>query len=164
MLLFGITGSILVFSREFDDMIYRDFREVQPIGTRISLDSGLVLVKQTFPEMNYITYDGLPQDERAAFQFFMMDEEIKFKAYLDPYTSEILHYGKKYDYWMDWLLLFHYTFTIPVWGEFAAAILSLTLLVSITTGAIVYRKYLFKVILFRVAFKGRNWRTTSSSH
>jgi uncharacterized iron-regulated membrane protein len=34
---------------------------------------------------------------------------------------------------------------------------------SITTGAIVYRKYLLKVFLFKVAFKRKNWRTLSSS-
>jgi uncharacterized iron-regulated membrane protein len=163
MFLFGISGAILVFSRDLDYIIYRDILEVEPTETRISLDSAYLLMKEKFPDMNYITYDGLPQNERSSFHFFLMKDGVHYKAFLNPYTGELLHQGKRYDYWMDWLLLFHYTFTIPVWGELAAALLSLTLLISIATGAIVYRKYLVKVLGFRVPFKLRNWRTTSSS-
>jgi uncharacterized iron-regulated membrane protein len=163
LLLISLSGAILVFSRDLDRTIYRDILEVQPAGSRISLDSGYRLMKVEFPEMNYITYDGLPKDERSAYQFFMMKNGEHFKAFLNPYTSEILHHGKQHDYWMDWLLLFHYTFAIPVWGELAAAILSLALLTSILTGAIVYRKYLTKVLLFKVTFRRKNWRTLSSS-
>lgn len=162
MLLIGISGSILVFSRDLDRIIYRDIQEVEVEGSRISLDSGYAIMLDKFPEMNYITYDGLPQNTFSAFQFFMMKDGVHFKAFLNPYTGEILHHGKRYDYWMDWLFLFHYTFTIPIWGEFAAAILSLTLMLSIVTGTIVYRKYIFKVFLFRVPLRFRNWRTTSS--
>jgi uncharacterized iron-regulated membrane protein len=35
-------------------------------------------------------------------------------------------------------------------------------MVSIITGCVVYRKYIFKVLLFRVPLKFKNWRTTSS--
>jgi uncharacterized iron-regulated membrane protein len=162
LLLVGISGSILVFSRDLDRMIYRDIQEVKAEGSRLSLDSGYAIMLAKFPEMNYITYDGLPQETNSAYQFFMMKDGVHFKAFLNPYTGEILHHGKRYDYWMDWLLLFHYTFTIHIWGEFAAAILSLTLILSIVTGAIVYRKYILKVFLFKVPLKRRNWRTTSS--
>ena len=162
MLLIGISGSILVFSRDLDRIIYRDIQEVEAVGTRLSLDSGYAIMQAKFPQMNYITYDGLPQDANSAFQFFLMKDGVHFKAFLNPYTGEIPHHGKRYDYWMDWLLLFHYTFTVPVWGEFAAAILSLTLILSIITGTIVYRKYVLKVLLFRVSLKFKNWRTTSS--
>ncbi|HZB14614.1 MAG TPA: PepSY-associated TM helix domain-containing protein [Chryseolinea sp.] len=162
LLLIGISGSILVFSRDLDRIIYHEIQEVETTGTRMSLDSGYAIMQAKFPEMNYITYDGLPQEANSAFQFFMMKDGVQFKAFLNPYTSEILHAGKRYDYWMDWLLLFHYTFTVPVWGELAAAVLSFTLILSIITGSIVYRKYLLKVFLFRVPLKLKNWRTTAS--
>jgi uncharacterized iron-regulated membrane protein len=162
MLLIGISGSILVFSRDLDRIIYRDIQEVEIVGTRLSLDSGYAIMQAKFPEMNYITYDGLPQDTNSAFQFFMMKDGVHFKAFLNPYSGEILHHGKRYDYWMDWLLLFHYTFSVPVWGEFAAAILSITLILSIVTGTIVYRKHVLKVFLFSVSLKFKNWRTASS--
>src|SRR5688572_11862344 len=122
MLLIGISGSILVFSRDLDHLIYKDILEIEPSGAPISLDSGYNFMQAKFSGMNYITYDGIPQNERSVYQFFMMKDGVQFKAFLNPYTSEILHYGKRYDYWMDWLLLFHYTFTIPIWGEFVAAI------------------------------------------
>lgn len=162
LLLIGISGSILVFSRDLDHFIYRDIQEVEPSGERLSLDSAFHLMQARFPEMNYLTYDGLPQSERSSFQFFMMKDGVQYKAFFNPYTGEVLHHGKRYDYWMDWLLLFHYTFTIHVWGEFAAALLSLTLLVSIVTGVIVYRKYVIKVLSFRVHLRFKNWRTLSS--
>jgi uncharacterized iron-regulated membrane protein len=163
LLLIGISGSILVFSRDLDKLIYQNILEVTPQGSRISLDSGFQIIKHEFPEMNYVTYDGLPQRETSAYQFFLMKDGVQYKAFLNPYTGEVIHHGKRYDYWMDWLLLFHYTFTIHVWGELAAGILSLTLILSIITGAIVYRKYLLKVFLFKVPIKLKNWRTTSSS-
>ena len=163
LLLIGISGSILVFSRELNQFIYRDILEVEATGQRMSLDSGYALIKFRFPEINYITYDGLPQTKTSAFQFFLMKDGIQYKAFIDPYTGQVLHQGKRYDYWMDWLLHFHYTFKLGIWGEFAAAIFSLTLLVSIATGSIVYRKYFAKVFLFKVTFKRTNWRTLSSS-
>lgn len=162
MLLIGISGSILVFSRDLDRWIYRDIQEVRAEGARISLDSGYALMRSRFPEMTYLTYDGLPQRAEASFHFFMMKDGVQYKAFLNPYTGEVLHHGERYDYWMDWLLFFHYTFTIHVWGEFAAAVLSVTLLISIVTGVIVYRKYVIKVLSFNVPLRLKNWRTTSS--
>ncbi len=162
-LLIGISGSILVFSRDLDRVIYKDLLEVEPRGSRISFDSAYHFMLARFPEMDYITYDGIPQTERSSYQFFMMKDGVHFKGFLDPYNVEVLHSGKQHDYWMDWLFLFHFTFSIPIWGELAAALLSLTLLVSIVTGAIVYRKYIMKVFLFKVPFKVNNWRRMSSS-
>jgi uncharacterized iron-regulated membrane protein len=163
LLLIGLSGSILVFARDLDHLIYRDILEVEPKGIRISLDSGYHLMQGNFPDMNYITYDGIPQEETSAYQFFMMKDGVQYKVFLNPYTSEILHHGKRHEYLMDWLLLFHYTFMIPIWGELAAALLSIMLLISITTGAIVYRKYIIRVFLFKIPFKDKNWRTLSSS-
>jgi hypothetical protein len=63
-----------------------------------------------------------------------MKDGVQYKAFLNPYTRKILHHGKRYDYWMGWLLFFHYTFTFHIWVELAVAICSLTLLVSLITG------------------------------
>jgi uncharacterized iron-regulated membrane protein len=70
LLLIGISGSVLVFSRDLDRIIYSDIQEVEAVGRRVSLDSGYAIMQARFPDMNYITYDGLPQDANSAFQFF----------------------------------------------------------------------------------------------
>jgi uncharacterized iron-regulated membrane protein len=163
IILIGISGSILVFSRELDHFIYRAIQEVEPKGNKISLDSGLHFMQEKFQDMNYITYDGIPQSEVSSYKFFMMKDGVHYNAFLDPYKVEILHSGKRFDNIMEWLLLFHYSFSIPVWGELAAAVLSITLLISVFTGVVVYRKYFFKVLLFKVPVKWKNWRTISSS-
>jgi uncharacterized iron-regulated membrane protein len=162
LLLIGLSGSVLVFNNEIDDLIYSDLQTVKPLGNKISFDSAYHIVQSKFYDMDYIGYDNLPQKESSSYQFFMMKENIQYKAFLNPYTGEILHSGERYNQLMDWLLLFHYTFTIPIWGDLAVAILSVLLFISCITGIIVYRKHLIKVLLFKIRLNFKNWRTISS--
>jgi uncharacterized iron-regulated membrane protein len=45
---------------------------------------------------------------------------------------------------------------------FVTALFGLTMLLSLITGAVVYRKFIWKVLTFRVAIKRKNWRVFSS--
>lgn len=163
LLLIGLSGSILVFNEEIDHLLYSHLLTVKQTENKLSLDSAYHLIQERFSEMDYTGFNELPQHDSASYQFFMKKGSTQYKAFLDPYTGKILHGGERYDQWMDWLLLFHYTFTIPVWGDLAVAILSILLLMSCITGIVVYRKHFLKVILFKIPFKFKNWRTSSSS-
>jgi uncharacterized iron-regulated membrane protein len=48
LLLIGISGSILVFSRELDRIIYSNIQQVEIAGSRISLDSGYAIMLAKF--------------------------------------------------------------------------------------------------------------------
>ncbi|RAW01174.1 PepSY-associated TM helix domain-containing protein [Pseudochryseolinea flava] len=163
LLLIGISGSILVFSHELESFVYNDLLVSAGNGSRISLDSALVIARNTFPEMDFVGFNELPQSHQATFQFFMMDDGIQYKAFIDPFTGTLLHSGERYDHIADWLLIFHYTFAVPVWGDLAVAVLSITMIISLLTGIVVYRKYIGKVLQFKVKFDFKNWRKGSSS-
>jgi uncharacterized iron-regulated membrane protein len=162
LLLIGFSGSLLVFSHEIEELVYEDILHCEVIGNRLSLDSALTITKSKFSEMDFVGFNTLPQKPTDTYQFFMVDDGVQYKAFLNPYTAEIIHSGKRYDHINDWLLIFHYTFTIPIWGDLAVALLAVTLFISLITGLVIYRKYIVKVFLFKVRLDFRNWRKGSS--
>jgi uncharacterized iron-regulated membrane protein len=80
--------------------------------------------------------------------------------YANVYTGKVL--GVTYNSYFDILLTLHYTFYLEKIGELLAAIFALCFLGSIMTGIYVYRKHLWKAMLFQVRISWKNWRKASS--
>lgn len=84
--------------------------------------------------------------------------------YVNPYTAQEMlktnSNGKNNV--IDWIMGFHYSFALGEGGELFVVLLDCALLVSIITGFIFYRKYVLKVMLFKVKIKFTNWRVASS--
>lgn len=84
--------------------------------------------------------------------------------YMDPYTAAgVLNTNSKgKNNVIDWIMGFHYSFALGEGGELFVLLIDLALLVSIITGLIFYRKYIIKVLLFKVKIKFTNWRIAAS--
>ena len=173
LLIVAVTGSLLVYQDELDKWLNRDVLTVEPSPNRLSLDSIVQIVREKFPRAAATNILHFPEDERDVYEFRLYDNAVEkdhghrwdlYVVDIDPYTGDIVRQGNHRDFSLliQWMHTFHYSLHAGSYGILILAIVCLTLFASIITGIIVYRKYIIKVLLFRVPIKFKNWRTASS--
>lgn len=171
LLILGITGSILVFREEIHHAMYDHLVVPHVNRSKMPLDSIYRKLATRYEHTRGLALLSNPRAEDHAYEFRVYTSDDKlytidlFGVIVDPYTGNILREGFYRDFWSfptNWIFSFHYSFMLGNPGMFVTAVFGLTMLISIVTGAIVYRKNLWKVLTFRVAVKRKNWRTISS--
>jgi uncharacterized iron-regulated membrane protein len=172
LLLLGISGSALVFMKEIDHLVNADLLRVVPKDKILSLDNIYRKIGSDHPNLAGIAWvnPGAAADE--AYEFRLYQNDGKISTYdlgmisINPYSGKILRQGNLKDLstgFMHWLFQFHWSFQLGLPGLLMATIFGITMLLSIITGLIIYRKYVWKVLLFKVKIRTNNWRTISSS-
>ncbi|WP_316779391.1 PepSY-associated TM helix domain-containing protein [Pedobacter antarcticus] len=171
LLMLGLSGSALVFLKEIDHILNVNLLTVEPKGPAQSLDSIYRKIGHNHPHLAGIAWlnpDAAPKD---AYEFRLYQNDGKLSTYdlgmisLNPYTGETLREGNLKDInsgFMHWLIQFHWSFQLGIPGLLLATIFGITMLLSTITGFIIYRKYVWKVLIFQVSIKWTNWRTISS--
>jgi len=162
LLLVALSGSVLVFNEEISHYLYPERLTVAPVGERHSLDACYRLVRTRYPQLAYVSPDRLVSRPEESVAFRGEAGGVQYRAYVNPYTLEILYFGERYAQAMDWLLLFHYSLAGGKAGELLVALLGLALLLSVVTGLYLYRRSILPVLLFQVRINRKNWRTLSS--
>ena len=171
LLLLGLSGSLLVFLDELDEAIYRKILTVEPHTAPLPLDSLYKIITRQYPHLNGVAWTNPGAGQDQSYQFRLYGNDGRLISYdlgainLNPYTGEILRQGRSDDLevgWMQWIFQFHFSFHLGMPGEALAAVLGLTMLISIATGTFVYRKFFWKTLLFRTKINRKNWRTISS--
>lgn len=162
ILVFSLTGAILLFSDEIDQTIYSDLLKTSDTERKFSFDHAYQLVSASYSD--YIPYRisrGIHDKEETIEVGLQKNNfEDRFSVYVDPVTGKMK--GKLQNSFTELVLKLHYTFFLGKTGELIAAIFSLSLTGSIITGTIVYRKYFWKVLCFKIQINHKNWRTRSS--
>jgi len=171
LLLLGLSGSALVFMEELDEWFNRDLLTVQVQAKPLPLDSLYQKITQRYPRLDGLAWINPSAKANQAYNFRLYSNDGKLHTYdlelisLNPYTAEVLREGR-YDQFqsgiMQWLFQFHFSFHLGAPGAALTAIFGLTMLISILTGLVVYRKFFWKALTFRVKIKWKNWRTASS--
>lgn len=171
LLLLGLSGSALVFMEELDEWLNQDLLTVQAQAKPLPLDSLYQKITQRYPRLDGLAWINPSARANEAYNFRLYTTDGKLHTYdlelitLNPYTAEVLREGR-YDQFqsgiMQWLFQFHFSFHLGAPGAALTAIFGLSMLVSILTGLIVYRKFFWKALTFRVKIKWKNWRTASS--
>lgn len=171
LLLLGLSGSLLVFMEEQDEWLNQHLLAVAPQSEKLPLDSLYHTITQRYPRLDGIAWMNPNVPDEQAYNFRLYLNDTKLSTYdlgvitLNPYTGAILREGR-YDRFssglMQWLFQFHFSFHLGMPGAALTAVFGLTMLVSILTGLVVYRKHLWKALTFRVGIKTKNWRTISS--
>lgn len=171
LLLLGLSGSALVFMEELDDWLNRDLLTIQVQAKPLPLDTLYQKITQRYPRLDGLAWINPSAEANEAYNFRLYTTDGKLHTYdleiitLNPYTAEVLREGR-YDQFrsgiMQWLFQFHFSFHLGAPGAALTAIFGLTMLISILTGLIVYRKFFWKALTFRVKIKWKNWRTASS--
>lgn len=162
LLLISLSGSLLVFYEEIDHALNPALLRVKEGGHKLPLNQVYANAKQRFPEAEQIRFRRLPARSDHSIELNIVKEGNFLLVYVDPYTGHVLGERKRFAFLMDWLLRFHYSLFAAEIGELTVALLGVLLIISLLTGVLVYRKYIVKVLLFKVPLKFKNWRQGSS--
>lgn len=171
LLLLGLSGSILVFKEELEEWSYGSLTNVTPQDKPLPLDSLYKIVAQKYPDLDGMAWINPKAPANHSYQFRLYLNDARLISYdlgalnINQYTGEILRHGRSDDLevgWIEWIFQFHFSFHLGMPGAALTAIFGLTMLISIITGIVVYRKFIWKVLTFKVKIKTKNWRTLSS--
>ncbi|GAB2949430.1 PepSY-associated TM helix domain-containing protein [Hymenobacter coalescens] len=164
LLVVSLSGVVLLFEPELDHALNPRLLTVAvPAAPRPSLDGVLAAARQRFPHPAYLRLRRLPETPDQAVEVSVDRPDHTWTlAYFDPYTSRYLGQRDARAHFFGWLLGLHYSLLAGKAGETVVALLGLALLLSVGTGAVVYRKHLLPVLLFRQGINWKNARTAAS--
>jgi uncharacterized iron-regulated membrane protein len=171
LLLLGLSGSILVFKEEVEEWIYGNLTAVVPQGNPLPLDSLYKIITSKYPNLDGLAWINPYAPANHSYQFRLYLNDTRLESYdlgalnINQYTGEILRHGRSDDLevgWIEWIFQFHFSFHLGIPGAALTAIFGLTMLVSIITGVVIYRKFIWKVLAFQIKIKTQNWRVLSS--
>ena len=171
-LLFGLTGSMLLFRQDFDRYLNPDVHRLQPGKSQVSADSIYRMISHSHPNLKKIVLHDFPADRYDSYEFMVyknrqrITENYLYYVAVNPYTGKIIKEGNYQDItpsFFRWLYSFHYSLQLGIPGELFAAIIGLIMLLSLITGAIVYRKHFWDAFRFKAGLNFKNKRTTISS-
>ncbi|UOQ52134.1 PepSY-associated TM helix domain-containing protein [Hymenobacter cellulosivorans] len=164
LLVVSLSGVVLLFEPELDHALNPRLLQVTaPPGARSSLDRVLAEARRHFPHPAYLRLRRIPTVPTDAVEVSVDQPDHTWTlAYFDPYTGQYL--GQRYarEHLFGWLLGVHYSLLAGKGGELTVALLGMALLLSVLTGAVVYRKHLLPVLLLRPKLSWKNWRAASS--
>jgi len=174
LILLGLSGSVLVFRTELDKFFNQDLLHVPSSGA-IRPDQALTRcydsITSRYPNLDGIAWLNPDAGPGDAYNFRIYFNDTRLLTYdlalisFDPHTGSILREAPSSQFtpsFIEWLFQFHFSFQLGVPGAALTAVFGITMLLSMLTGAVVYRKMLWKVITFQVKINRKNWRTISS--
>jgi uncharacterized iron-regulated membrane protein len=152
---FGITGSILVFYEEIDDVLNADLRIVQASAqgetafhSLAEIQSAAVAAMPPQAKLRFVSY---PADATSSYRFGFIipsavaDEKDEWQVFVNPYTAQMLgkHLIKKAeDIFPSALIPFvfrlHFALLAGKTGGVIVGIMGVILLFSVLTGLIVW--------------------------
>lgn len=174
LILLGLSGSVLVFRTELDRYFNQELLHVLPV-THAANDQVLKRCYETitsrYPKLDGIAWVNPDAGPADAYNFRIYFNDARLFTYdlglisFDPYTGAILREGPSSEFtpsFIEWLFQFHFSFQLGIPGAALTAVFGITMLLSLITGAVAYRKMLWKVICFKIKINRKNWRTISS--
>lgn len=174
LILLGLSGSVLVFRTELDNFFNQDLLRVSHAETKVpdqALKNCYDSITSRYPNLDGIAWVNPDAGPGQAYNFRIYFNDTHLLTYdlalisFDPYTGAILREGPSTQFtpsFIEWLFQFHFSFQLGIPGAALTAIFGITMLLSLLTGAVVYRKMLWKVLTFQVKINRKNWRTISS--
>ncbi|HEV7379592.1 MAG TPA: PepSY-associated TM helix domain-containing protein, partial [Dyadobacter sp.] len=173
LILLGLSGSILVFRTELDSFLNRDLLHVNAQNQKPEsvLSVCYETITNRYPNLDGIAWLNPDATPEEAYNFRIYFNDTKLFTYdlalisLDPYTGKILREGPASEFtpsFIEWLLQFHFSFQLGIPGAALTAVFGISMLISLLTGAVVYKKMIWKVLTFQISVNRKNWRTISS--
>jgi uncharacterized iron-regulated membrane protein len=141
--LIGLTGSLLVFGPEIDEVLNPNLLRVSPQGEPVSIQMVIDTVRQNYPGHN-LTRIKLPRDNQHPYEVWLNFAE-GMKVYVNPYTNQILGSRTNGNSIKEFLHVLHTEMLAGEIGKTVIGISAILLLLLIMTGVIVWwpgRKHL----------------------
>ncbi|WP_158769510.1 PepSY domain-containing protein [Paraglaciecola sp. L1A13] len=153
MLLISLTGSILVFKAEIDNLLMPEKLQVNVAKTaeRLPLDTLIDSVKNAHPNFEVGTWEIFDDKQRSDAAYIIQHKSSDwFKVYVNQYTGDLLSkpVGLNSDF-TDWLLDLHFTLLMHNAGIIIGFVVSCILLFLALSGLIIYRKFWQRFLTLR---------------
>jgi uncharacterized iron-regulated membrane protein len=161
ILLLGISGAILVFHQELESLENRNFWYVEN-QSKVSIDKAYRNLVSLYPDYE-LRLSRFSHEPSNTLIFNLKKNEKSLLAIMHPTDGSILKLIDSNKAWVNWILNFHYSFQGGGLGKIAVFIAGLFFLTSLLTGLMIYRKSIFKVLLFRAPFRRGSGKAISSS-
>ncbi len=171
-LLFGLTGSMLMFRGSLDRRFNPELHHLKPGPVKVSADRIYRMIASTHPNLKKIVLHDFPADKYDSYEFMVyknqqfITENYLYLIFVNPYTGKILREGSYQDItpsFFRWLYSFHYSLQLGFPGKLFTAVIGLAMLLSLITGLIIYRKHFWDALRFKVRLNFKNRRTAISS-
>ncbi len=164
LLVICLTGSLLTFKYEFENLIRPHMVTVNEEEKRLSMDVLKDKVNDQFTNREIVGWVLFQNTQRSDVVYLMEKGTDTWKhIYLNGYNGDILSEpALKDDYLTDWLLELHVAFLLDDTGLLITTLFSLFLIVLGVTGLMIYKK--FWKTLFRVRWKARRILFFSDFH
>lgn len=167
----GLTGAVLVFHEEIDSALFPRLFVVAPKGEP-SYQRAVEVAQAAFPGARVRGMRVPPPGEprSLAIQAVGPQGGPALIALVDPYTGELRGtrvFGSGHTRFSEdpvsWLYQLHYQLTAGKVGQLVVVLAAMLLMVSVLTGAFVYRKQLARAFLFRESLRRKSWPARFSS-
>ncbi len=145
LIVIGLTGSLLMFSKEIDVALRPEVVTVSPPpdGKRLPIDDLIGRVSNTFP--GYQLVGWVPADKPNESDLAWMNrpgEDRWLTTYLDPYSGRILSRpAESGETFTGWILEMHHTLLAGHFGIAVAGIFAILLFFLGVTGMWLYRDF-----------------------
>lgn len=171
--LVGTSGSLLVFHAELDRALFPALHEVRADGREVSHQRAVDAARRALPGAYVRGLRPFSATEQEALRLRVEPAGrggASLVVLVDPYDGEVRAvrpYGaghtKLTEDPLSWLYLFHYTLTAEKAGQLVVVLASLLLMISVLTGAFVYRKHLLRALTLQERLRTKNVDTLLSS-
>jgi len=168
--LMGLSGALLVFHEELDAALFPGQLQADPTRGEWSVTRAVQSAQRALPGARILGV-ALPSPERPRVLKVQVRRGSSAHAVLvDPYTGEVRGVRARGSRMpslredpVSWAYRFHYQLAAGKRGQLITVLASLLLLLSVLSGAFVYRKHLLTAVRFRVRVRGASTRTRVSS-
>ncbi|EMJ81792.1 PepSY domain protein [Leptospira borgpetersenii serovar Hardjo-bovis str. Sponselee] len=161
LVVIGLSGSLLVFGHEIDQLLHPNQWYVAGGTERLSIDTLREKLNQTLPShalAGWLLSEKRNQPDQVWLHFLDSDQKKEFVILLNPYTGKIL--GKLAENLSDsfygWVLNLHYTLFMGSFGYFLTGISGVIFIFQGISGIILCRGILQNLFRLRT---GQSFRT-----
>ncbi len=152
MIVIGITGSLLVFSEEIDEWIYKEYAVVSPTSAPQTFDALIHNLLAQYPDAKVLRLTKSHSPERAYTAILQIGKE-RLYTYQNQYTGEVTGKIEVHSRLTNWLLRLHFTLLARPFGDAVVAVVGLLFIGLSLTGLWIQRKSLFSVYTKAVRWK-----------
>jgi len=157
LLVISLSGSMLVFHDEIDEFLFKKELSLGHTAQKLSIDRSFEKIRSRYPGWE-VRIPGLPEKENQALKYELRKGNQRWWVVVHPGTGQVLHTFDRTDKRLVHVLLtLHYSFFGGTIGKVLVFICGVAFLTLLTTGVILYRKAILRVLLFRqqISFKSK---------
>jgi uncharacterized iron-regulated membrane protein len=152
MILIGLTGSLLVFSEELDDSIYKEYAVVSPTSAPQSFDALISDLRVQYPDAKILRLTKSHSADKAYTAILQIGNE-RLYTYQNQYTGKVTGKIEVHSRLTNWLLRLHFTLLARPFGDALVAIVGFLFIALSLTGLWIQRKSLFSVYTKAIRWK-----------